>query len=256
MFDSIENIKLISASQGVVKPQGRTEKRKYHTFIIRTQGTVMYTINDKNIAVNKGEMIFLPSGTTSEHRIASEGECRYFSISFEADISNPTVTLYSLEGFGDIDIITDHYVNLWKLGNPSERHKCYSLFYSILSFVSTIEHVEYSQKRKFEIISPAIEHLKNSIFDPSLKTDHLHQLCGISDTYFRKIFLSRYGCTPQKYIESKRISYARSLLEEGTGRSVAEISASVGYNDPLYFSRIFKKKYGVSPTNYISLSKG
>ena len=78
--------------------------------------------------------------------------------------------------------------------------------------------------------------------------DTLHTLCGISDTYFRKIFIARFGTSPQKYIVNKRISQAKSMLEAGDFDTISEISASVGYNDPLHFSRAFKKKYGVAPS--------
>lgn len=57
------------------------------------------------------------------------------------------------------------------------------------------------------------------------------------------------GFTPMQYILSIRISSAQSLLET-TEYNIAEIAAIVGYDDPLYFSRLFKKQIGVSPSEF------
>jgi AraC-like DNA-binding protein len=48
---------------------------------------------------------------------------------------------------------------------------------------------------------------------------------------------------------------ARQLLD-GTEMSIAEVAADVGYADPLYFSRHFKRLHGVAPTQYRDLHKG
>ena len=55
--------------------------------------------------------------------------------------------------------------------------------------------------------------------------------------------------TPLQYILSLRISNAQSLLET-TKYNVTEIASIVGYENPLYFSRIFKKQVGLSPSEY------
>ena len=52
-----------------------------------------------------------------------------------------------------------------------------------------------------------------------------------------------------QYLTSVRIRRARELLET-TDYTVSEIGALVGYDNPLYFSRIFKKQTGVSPAGY------
>ena len=54
---------------------------------------------------------------------------------------------------------------------------------------------------------------------------------------------------PMQYILSIRIANAQNLLET-TAYTVSEIAAIVGYDNPLYFSRLFKKQLGMSPTEY------
>lgn len=91
------------------------------------------------------------------------------------------------------------------------------------------------------------------MYDCSLNIHKLHNLCDISDTYFRQIFVSKFGTTPQKYITSRRLSHAKSIIDSGDFHTISEVAASVGFSDPLYFSKVFKKMYGVSPSDLGSL---
>lgn len=72
---------------------------------------------------------------------------------------------------------------------------------------------------------------------------------GMSVSWFIRNFKAFTGSTPMQYIVSIRIANAQALLE-GTKYTVAEIAHIVGYENPLYFSRIFHKQKGFSPTGY------
>ena len=72
---------------------------------------------------------------------------------------------------------------------------------------------------------------------------------GLDRSYLHRIFKAATGASPQEYLLDLRIRKACDLLQR-TDLSVSIISRSVGYEDTLYFSRLFKKKKGVSPTGY------
>ena len=75
---------------------------------------------------------------------------------------------------------------------------------------------------------------------------------NMSVCYFQRNFKQIVKHTPMQYLMTIRVNNAASLLET-TDYSVAEIAAIVGYEDPLYFSRLFRKIKGVSPRDYRKL---
>ncbi len=253
MFENIENLKIISSFHKVSNPYNKIVSRNSNTFIMRAQGSVVYDFYDNVIYTNPGDIIFLPKGVSYESKTVSEEPSVYTSINFYGDFVNAKPVSYSLVDFYEADYIISQFSDLWNLGTPAERHKCMSMFYNLLSYISIIENSSYPEKRKFEIIEPAIIYLKEHIYDCSLNVHILHRLCGISDTYFRQIFVSKFGMTPQKYIISRRLSHARSIIDSGDFHTVGEVAVLVGFNDPLYFSKAFKKMYGVAPSDVGSL---
>ena len=69
-----------------------------------------------------------------------------------------------------------------------------------------------------------------------------------NEDYFRRAFRDRMGMTPQKYRELKRMEFAVHRL--GMGVPVKEVAAELGFSDPYFFSRMFKRHIGASPSHY------
>ncbi len=250
MFKNIENLSIISINKGIAKRKAAFSCRKANSFLLRTSGTVRYDFFDKVITLNPGELVFLPKGSCYNYEVLSDEPCEYVSLNFEADIDTPIPAVYSFSGFPDAEEFENAISDLWKFGGQAEHYRCYAIFYNLLVYIENLEKQTYADKRKSSIIAPAISYLKEHLYDCDLKTEKLHMLCGISGTYFRKVFYANYAQSPQKYILSKRLSHAKALIDNGDFETITEIAIAVGYTDPLYFSRAFKKKYGVSPTQY------
>ncbi len=72
---------------------------------------------------------------------------------------------------------------------------------------------------------------------------------GMSLSWFQRSFKETTGYTPMQYVITIRMNSAKKLLET-TDYGIADIAALVGYDDPLYFSRLFHKHSGASPSVY------
>ena len=83
----------------------------------------------------------------------------------------------------------------------------------------------------------------------SMRIENYAQTRGMSVSWFIRNFKKYTGMTPMQFIVSLRVNNAQILLEQ-TNYSIYEIAKIVGYDDQLYFSRLFRKQKGVSPSQY------
>jgi AraC family transcriptional regulator, arabinose operon regulatory protein len=77
----------------------------------------------------------------------------------------------------------------------------------------------------------------------------LARLCRLSEPHFYRKFKQATGSTPIDWLRRERINHARRRLLESED-PIKQISEQVGYNDPFFFSRDFKRYTGVAPKNY------
>ena len=89
----------------------------------------------------------------------------------------------------------------------------------------------------------------NEHYSEEISIEEYAQNNYFSVSWFIRNFKHCTGSTPMQYILSKRIYNAEILLHDST-YNVTEIAEIVGYDNPLYFSRIFKKVKGLSPSEY------
>ena len=82
-----------------------------------------------------------------------------------------------------------------------------------------------------------------------LTVEELAREAGISRSYLYRAFQAEYHCSPSAYLTGLRMERAAELLRRG-GLSVGAVAASVGYEDAFYFSRVFKREKGMSPSDY------
>ncbi len=251
MFENIENLKIVSAFHSIGKPYLKKENRMTNALFLRRSGSVLYDFGDRKILSEAGTMIFVPKGA-SYTATAITGEHSYTSIHFEADFStSPSPFCVSLEHFPEAEYVRECFTDLWNFGTQGEKYRCFSLLYALLSHAVTTVAENRDDMEKFTVLEPAVEYLKKHLFDCDLKVERLHHLCGISTTHFRNLFIKRFSTSPQNYILSKRISHARAILHSGDYHTIGEVALSTGFSDPLYFGKVYKKTYGISPSKEI-----
>ncbi|MBO5295880.1 MAG: helix-turn-helix domain-containing protein [Clostridia bacterium] len=107
-----------------------------------------------------------------------------------------------------------------------------------------------------ETILPAIRHAAYAVEKgESITIKDLADVCFLSESYFRKLFLETMGEAPKSYLDRLRLQKAAALLVT-TRCSVAEIAHRCCFEDPSTFYRRFVSAYGRSPLAYRQRSKG
>lgn len=94
-----------------------------------------------------------------------------------------------------------------------------------------------------------VHYIANNVHK-DLREEEAAALCHYSPTYFSKLFHRKVGMCFRDYVTDKRISLAKKMLLEEDSMKIAYIAYQCGYRDVSYFSRIFKKKTGLSPASY------
>jgi two-component system, response regulator YesN len=98
------------------------------------------------------------------------------------------------------------------------------------------------------MLHKAKEYIENHFAD-SITLESVAEYVELSPYYFSKLFKDRFGMTFIDYLTEIRIRHAKAEIIDPT-KSLKEICFSIGYKDPNYFSRVFKKNVGLSPTEF------
>jgi AraC-like DNA-binding protein len=115
-----------------------------------------------------------------------------------------------------------------------------SLFFSFL----TLFKINQPEKCFYTAAIEALESTSKNVSISSIAKSY-----NVTTAHFIRLFKKIYGTTPNEYRQNYRISQAVNLLKM-TNLSVQDISHQCGFEDSLYFSRIFKNRVGVSPSKY------
>ena len=105
-----------------------------------------------------------------------------------------------------------------------------------------------SKDRTHHVIKKALDYI-DSNFHKDISLDELAGELGISSYYFSKLFKEEKGEGFVEYLTGRRVEEAKALLKSPE-HSIKEVGVACGYSDPNYFSRIFKKATGMTPTEY------
>jgi len=221
--------------------------RPYHGLIYVLDGSAVYEMSDgSSFVAAKDDLLYMPSGEKYLTRCPDEAFL-HLTVNFNMQGSLQLPRRRHTESGEKTRSEIGRIVTEWNTRAPNYRERCVGLLYLLLTAQLDINHRSIGTRQQHRL-DKAMEILARD-YSQNVSITQLAESCGISETYFRKLFQRLYGMSPMDYITNMRISYARELLTN-TSLSVEDISYDSGYRDPTYFCRIFKKTTGMSPGEY------
>lgn len=217
--------------------------------IYHISGKSLVCFNGKTALCEKNTIRFLPKGENRNYTVTRMDHIECMDIFFDTDTCI-SAEMFTIKLNNDIAIapLFKKIFSLWVAKNDGYYFECLSLLYKIFAICQKQTYLPESQYRKIE---PAIEYIGEN-FTNEISIDMLSALCGISGSTLKKLFVKKFGITPAKYIIGVRMHYACDLLRSGL-YSVSQTALMCSYNSIYYFSRQFKAREGVSPSEYRKL---
>ena len=225
------------------------KNRTNHGLVINDADSIKdYCFDDGRVMRTKGKSLFyLPKGSSYHVETLRAGGC--YAINFDADITDEPFCL-SLRNADSLMQNFKAASEAWKRNDGARGVIAMRALYDAVCEADKELGRQYVSGEQGRLIAPAIEVLDRRFSEGDVSVSHLSALCGISEVYFRRLFLNCFGVSPKEYMIRKRIEYAKDLLRSGNF-SVSEVAALCGYAEPCHFSREFSRRVGVSPSQYM-----
>ena len=183
----------------------------------------------------------------THHTDANTGRMRARWIFFNVTVNNcyPLELLYSLPVTLSASAAAELHLLMEEIFAGQNSLKNYCMVAEIIQIITSsgeemaVKHTE---------MLPVLEYLHENYTMP-LTVKALSSGFHMSESSLFAKFKKAFGVSPMAYLNNLRLSQAAFMLED-SALTVSEIARQVGFADPLYFSRIFRKKYRISPKNY------
>lgn len=249
----------------ICTPAWRIKKQicPVHNFLLVYEGEGLFKCNDREYRATKGSFIYYKPG---EYRYAHTfADClmKCYTVNFyytcpvwkdgRWELAEPELPFRTFDKIEDkflferLHDLFDTFMKSWISVSRNRIFRCRAVFLEIMSlllFWNGENEIQYDKVRKTEkIISYMTEH-----YSEKVTLEDMAKVVQISVSYMGSIFREVTGKTPVDYLIELRLNRAKELI--GDGHSISETAQQVGFNDVYYFSRCFKRREGISPSQF------
>lgn len=242
----INVLDVIRFHRGVVSYS--TSKRPFHVLSRRIRGNSEIYKDNRTYYADESKVLYIPSGTDYSQKSGCEEEI----IAVHFEILNFGTNRIQAADFPDSSITEDfsRLHELWSAKRPGYRYLCNAAFYEILANLCSSSENNSGK----DMILASLEYIDKN-FEKKITIPYLAKLCGVSESYYRRIFSKCMGISPLKYINRRRVAYAKPLILSGR-YSMSEVSAMCGFSEQKYMYDVFKRETGLSPSEYRKMGLG
>lgn len=220
-------------------------RRRFHGFILKLRGATEYAAGEDRWLLEAGQILFVPQGSCYQIRQVEPGYS--YVVNFTCPVEMEMGKLPLPAGM-DITQPAEKMLRSYQRGSAYGALSC---LYGILEKTER----RYVSPGEKQLLEPVLAYLQQHLTDPEIDISCLADLAGVSQVYLRRVFKKQQGVSPAGFLIRQRLQLAQELLLSGEQLTVSQVAAMAGYRDALYFSRLFKRQLGLSPSEYRALHK-
>lgn len=216
-------------------------------------GKATYTLNDgTECDINAGEIALFSEQISYVLVNKSTIPFSYYTINFSLshEDSFSSDIILKPKNFEVLIEKIEKLSNCWNIPTPISHIRGTSILYDVIADILDNESFDRIGSKDYCAIAPAVRYITKN-FASEITLDVLAQMCNMSITHFRRIFVYIYGISPIQYLLNVRIHSAKEYLIQGS-HSITEISHLCGFKDVEYFCRTFKKRTGMTTTEFLA----
>jgi AraC-like DNA-binding protein len=223
----------------------------YPGFVFPLSGNAEFQFNGMPYPLSPGIIMHGSAETVLKKRVVGNHAWEFISVIYEVVNEPPSMELAKQHFDLKIGQSLRLHNLLCQLAQVSQRSDAISalrkemLFRNILENVFTNSlHKKHDARGLFEFV---VDYIHTHYMDIE-SVGELAQICGINENRLFYVFKKYSSLGPGDYLHKYRLEKARELILSRQW-SIGTIAEQVGYCDPLHFSRIFKKYFGVAPSH-------
>lgn len=234
------------------RPAGRSD----YQILYLAEGKGLFKINGEFREVTSGELVLYRPFEPQFYRYNKENRAKIYWVHFTGKGIPELLTRCNLQNssvfqIGNCVKISDLIFDMiHQLQLKQPQYELYAASCLMQLFISAARRLQMEgslyHKQLLHIIEEMHEH-----YAADTSVEMYAEMCNLSKYHFIRLFRRYTGASPLAFKRNIRMEKAKHLLSDTT-LTIAEISKIVGYSDPLYFSRAFKKHTGYPPSLYHS----
>lgn len=220
-----------------------------HELLYFIKGESEINFKGQTFRAKKGDLLYLPKcDENQKYTMDVIEEFVLYYISFDSiNVLPDNYALIHMDG-DEIKRIYERFYREWFAKRDCYYYKAMQDFYKILELAGK-QNSQNGCNNRFIQLAQSEEYMAMHYCDLDFDYNELRELSGLSYSYFKKLFIEKYGVPPVKYVTKLKIDRACELLQTKMF-SVSKIAELCGFENVYYFSNVFKKLTGISPKNY------
>ena len=237
-----------------IKPlkEYRVEFRNSDSFVYYTRGGHLFNFGKERMEACEGRLLYIPYGSAYTNYTKTD-DTEYYQVDFTLLRAGKPYALFERpmglpegESASYLPLIRALYES-YAMPDPAGEYLCLADLFQIIGLISRERSDSERQTRGFRRIEKTVSYL-NEFYTLDTSVEELAAISSTCVSNLEKAFKACMGMTPLAYRNKLRMERAKMLLSGGCG--VAETCKRVGISDVYYFSRLFKKHWGISPAAY------